>query len=207
MCFSPAASFVASGVLATAGVAIQQRKIPKAERLVAALPLFFAAQQFLEGIVWLYLNDMGFMRTLGIYGFNGFALLFWPIVVPLAMLRAETNPLRQRLIKITLLAGSVAAVFYLYHIVTQGIDVRLEQQCLQYQVFMPWQIGILYWMGANGALLLSSNPWWVAGGLMVLLGAGIAFLAFPFAIASVWCYFAASISLVIAAYYFRRSAK
>lgn len=207
MCFSPEASFVASGVLATAGAAIAQKQIPKQERFLASLPIFFAIQQFFEGVVWLYLYEAGPMLAIGIYGFNAFALLFWPIAVPIAMGQVETDPLRKKLIHLTLVAGLIAGAFYLFNTVTQGIGVRLEQQCLQYQVFLPWQIGLLYWAGANGALLLSSNPWWVASGLMVALGAFIAFIAFPFAIASVWCYFAASISLVLVLYYFQKKSR
>lgn len=207
MCFSPAASFVVSGVLATASVAIAQRKVPKRERAIAALPFIFAIQQFLEGVVWLFLNDPGPIRMIGVYGFTSFAYLLWPTYVPIAMLQVETNPARKKLISLTLVAGLAAAVFFLYQMVTSGADVVVVQECLQYQMYMPWQIGLLYWTGANGAFLFSSNPWWVGAGVLFTLGALIAGLAYPFAIASIWCYFAAVASLTVALYFFTKQSR
>lgn len=203
MCFSPAASFVVSGVLATTAVAISRKPIPKKEQTLASLPAIFAVQQLLEGFVWLYMHDPGPIRTASILGFQGIAYLFWPMFVPLATLRAEANPARKKLISATFVAGTAAALFFLVQMLTYPANVVIVQECLQYQMYMPWQIGILYWLGANGALLFSSNPWWVTGGVAIAAGAVVAGLAYPFAIASIWCFFAAVASLVVAAYVFR----
>lgn len=207
MCFSPAASFAVSGTLFVASAAIAQRKIPKIERSIAIVPFLFAAQQFLEGIVWLYLYTPGPLRTLGVYGFSSIAFLVWPIYAPLAMLRVEKDFTRRKLIKVALAAGIIASLYALIQFPIQGVDVALNQQCLQYQLAIPWEIGLLYWIGANGSLILSSNTWWVVSGILGTLGVLVANSLYPFAVASIWCYFAAITSLIIALYFFRKQTR
>src|SRR5277367_1352527 len=58
MCFSAAANFVGSGVLATIGVATLTRVKHRRELLFASLPTLFAIHQFTEGFVWLGLDGM-----------------------------------------------------------------------------------------------------------------------------------------------------
>src|SRR5277367_5420023 len=51
MCFSAAANFVGSGVLATVGVATLTKVKHRRELLFASLPALFAIHQFIEGFV------------------------------------------------------------------------------------------------------------------------------------------------------------
>ena len=56
MCFSAAANFTGSGVLATIGVATFTKVKHRRELLFASLPTLFAIHQFIEGFVWLGLD-------------------------------------------------------------------------------------------------------------------------------------------------------
>ncbi|MGL4543652.1 MAG: DUF6629 family protein, partial [Polymorphobacter sp.] len=56
MCFSATASFVASGVIGTVGVATLRHVREPRTLLFALLPMLFAAHQFTEGWVWLGLE-------------------------------------------------------------------------------------------------------------------------------------------------------
>jgi len=56
MCFSAAANFGGSGVLATVGVVTLTRVKHRRELLFASLPTLFAIHQFIEGFVWLALD-------------------------------------------------------------------------------------------------------------------------------------------------------
>src|SRR5471030_2039425 len=58
MCFSAAANFVGSGVLATVGVVTLTKVKHRRELLFAALPTLFAIHQFIEGFVWLGLDGV-----------------------------------------------------------------------------------------------------------------------------------------------------
>jgi hypothetical protein len=51
MCFSAAANFTGSGVLATAGVLTLTKVKHSRELLFASLPTLFAIHQFIEGFV------------------------------------------------------------------------------------------------------------------------------------------------------------
>jgi hypothetical protein len=59
MCFSPEASFAAAGVLVSAGVCCVRGAWVKdrAYLPLSVVPLFFATQQFCEGLVWLGLGN------------------------------------------------------------------------------------------------------------------------------------------------------
>src|SRR3989344_2609319 len=79
MCFSPAASFIASGGLAAIGVS-SYSIAPKNQKLIASIPFIFAIQQAVEGFQWLSL-DSNISPTFS-YAFLFFALLFWPVYIP-----------------------------------------------------------------------------------------------------------------------------
>ena len=207
MCFSPEASFIVSGTLAATSAAIAHKPKPKRERFMALIPLIFAIQQFFEGIVWLYVGNPGPWLTIGTYIFVSIAFLFWPVYVPFAVQKAEKDPARKRMMTALLVAGVLASIWFLQYLLASGVNTRVDQQCLQYSVPMPWTVGLLYWLGANGALLLSSNRFWVLGGLLSTTGALIAQAVYPFAVASIWCYFAAVICLVIAVDYFKNATR
>src|SRR5687768_13908028 len=81
MCFSPQASFIASGSLTVLGIASWKLAKGK-EKVVAALPLLFAAQQLIEGGQWLFLQDGSYSNVLA-YAYLFFAFLVWPVYVPL----------------------------------------------------------------------------------------------------------------------------
>ena len=53
MCFSASASFGAGIVLAAIAVASIKQVQHKSQIVFACIPLFFSAQQFTEGLVWL----------------------------------------------------------------------------------------------------------------------------------------------------------
>lgn len=60
MCFSASSSFGAAIVISTIGVmAIKKVSIP-AHYFFPLIPLFFAMQQFAEGILWLALTDSSY---------------------------------------------------------------------------------------------------------------------------------------------------
>ena len=58
MCFSAAANFVGSGVLATVGVVTLTKVKHRRELLFASQPTLFAVHQFIEGFVWLGLDGI-----------------------------------------------------------------------------------------------------------------------------------------------------
>jgi hypothetical protein len=58
MCFSATANFAGSAVLGTIGVATLAEVKHRRAFLFAAMPLLFAIHQFIEGFVWLGLDNI-----------------------------------------------------------------------------------------------------------------------------------------------------
>lgn len=107
MCFSATGSFLASGVLGAIGVAATKRNTSPAHRLFAAIPLLFALQQAAEGVVWLTLEGSAppqLQRPAALV-FLGFALVVWPIWVPLSLWRLERLASRRGLLRFFVAAG------------------------------------------------------------------------------------------------------
>lgn len=57
MCFSASASFAASAILASAGVASIRKAADSSQVPFAAIALIFSAQQFCEGFLWIGLTS------------------------------------------------------------------------------------------------------------------------------------------------------
>ena len=80
MCFSPAASFTTAAVTGAIGLVCVARRKDRAELGLAAMPLLFAAQQVIEGLLWLQMPTVpGETLTGGlVLAFLLMAKVFWP---------------------------------------------------------------------------------------------------------------------------------
>ena len=93
MCFSAAANFTGSGVLATVGVVTLTRVKHRRELLFASLPTLFAIHQFTEGFVWLGLDGMLSPKITHNMGaaFMLYAQGLLPFLLPLSVFLFEPN--------------------------------------------------------------------------------------------------------------------
>jgi hypothetical protein len=199
MCFSTEASFTAAVVLAATGVATLKHISSRSQFFLAAIPLLFAIQQFSEGLVWLHLSHyIGshafFVNTQR--AFLTFAFLIWPIWIPLSFLMIETIPWRRILLFINLLCGLTLSIVTLTYAVKENISVQVIQHSLQYMGHVPNQ-AFLYPVIVLLPMLISSfkNAW--IFGILVALGYVIADYFYTYTFASVWCFFAAIVSISI----------
>jgi hypothetical protein len=104
MCFSAKASFLASGLLLSVGVAtvaIAQGKADRSILPLAMAPLFFGFQQATEGFVWLGIQaqplasgDESTPTTLlgAALTYLFFAYAFWPVWIPWSAIRLLPHP-------------------------------------------------------------------------------------------------------------------
>ena len=110
MCFSATASFTAAAVVGSIGIATLWKAAARRDRAVlpiAAFPILFAAQQAVEGLLWLDLArpEPGACRPFLTHAFLGYAEVFWPVFAPLAAWSIEPVLWRRRLILICLVVG------------------------------------------------------------------------------------------------------
>ena len=113
MCFSATGSFAVATVIAGIGaVAIKQEK-PPSHRMLAVVPLIFAAQQVAEGVVWVTLAEPTHARlhAMAVALFLGIALVGWPVWVPISLFLAERNPRRRRALAVLSWIGVVVGVY------------------------------------------------------------------------------------------------
>src|ERR1700758_5643301 len=98
MCFSAAANFAGSTVLAGIGIATLSRVKHRRELLFASLPTLFAIHQFIEGFVWLGLDGVLSPEVTHKMGaaFVLYAQGLLPFLIPLSVLLFEPEGNRRR---------------------------------------------------------------------------------------------------------------
>lgn len=202
MCFSATASLSAAAVLAAIGVVAVARCSSPKLRPYAAIPLLFASQQLIEGLLWLALNhDLPLLAMAASQAFNLFAHVLWPVYIPLAVLLLEPQPWRKTFLLCLALAGAALAAYYLLRILGVPIEPVPSAGHIEYRMAHPLaQAGMaLYALTTAGALLSSSWPWVRLFGLLVLLALSLTWWAFASWLISVWCFFAALLSALVLA--------
>ena len=205
MCFSAAGSFGVATVIAGIGaVALAQRKAPS-HRMLALVPLMFAAQQVAEGTVWMTIGhaDQAWLQRLSVALFLGFALVAWPMWVPISLWMAERNPGRRRALSVLSWIGvgvsSYAAVLLLQgrptaHVAGHSIVYSYAERgpALVLALYLP-----AYVLPAVVPFFFSTISRAKLMGTVLALSLVATFIVQRQALASVWCFFAAILSVLI----------
>jgi uncharacterized protein DUF6629 len=210
MCFSPEASFVAAGVLAPAGVATLRQVRGRDALIVGALPLFFAAHQAVEGVVWLGLegrvSDTLLHAAIRIYLL--FAQVALPVLVPVGLLLFERDGRRRRRLLAPVLLGCVVSARLLWVTTTHPIDAHVHGHSIIYDsdVHFGYVVAAAYVAATCGSALLSGDAMLWRFGAANLAGLTLAAFFKYAAVTSVWCIYAALASGLIAVAVRRRAA-
>jgi hypothetical protein len=206
MCFSAVASFGLGGALIISR-AIQHQvkpfKLADPGFLLSLFPMIFGVQQIIEGVIWLSMDYAIWKEWKNpfLYAFIFIAQVIWPLAVPLAFLRFERNSQRKSILKVLTIIGVTTSTYLLFCIVFLPIDVYQLENHLVYELRFGNNTlltnGILYFIPTVLPAFFSSNKKAYIFGSLVLLSFILSKLLFPTAFISVWCYFAAGISLAI----------
>lgn len=203
MCFSAPASFT-SGVLLTFVGTETLKKVHKPAQIgLACISLFFAFQQFTEGVLWLTIGRTGYagLQTVSTYIFVIMAEVLWPILVPLSVLLMEENKTRKKILVALLTVGAAIALYYSYRLMFYDIYAVISGRHIVYQGTTPSSLEgiaiIVYLVATIVPLFVSSiKRIYIVGTVMGLSFIASALFYKKFLI-SVWCFFAAVISFVI----------
>ncbi len=199
MCFSAEASFIASAVLSIIGVATLRKVRSFPQFFLAAIPSLFALQQSAEGFIWLYLKgqiDSNSVFLVGKYTFLFFAFLVWPIWIPHAILQLETVQWRRFLLAITLLAGITLSISNFLYALTTFPHVEIVKNSLHYIGRASDQTYLYPMIVLLPCFISSLKKAWLFG-ILTLIAYLLADYFYTQAFISVWCFFAAVISLLI----------
>ena len=201
MCFSAGADFAAAAGIGAVGVAtLAQVRRPRLA-LFAALPLLFAGHQLTEGFVWL-----GMDRTISaaatrpfMYAFMLYAQAVLPLLIALAVLLVEPRGWRRAALAALVAVGVGLCAWGAWALAAAPSTVTVEGRCLTFRnpiTNHPWTV-LVYAGPACLAPLISSRPWVRLFGALNLLGMVAVLAVKAYALTSVWCLYAACVSVML----------
>ncbi len=199
MCFSTEASFTAALVLGGIGYATTKAAANKNFYILASIPLLFAFQQLSEGLIWYnfaYHPLPASFLQVAMKFYLVIAFLVWPIWIPLALFVPESITWRRLLIGVALFAGCCLSFMNLSFALKQDATVQVVNHSLQYLGNVPNQT-ILYPLIVLIPCFLSSLKNMYLFGLLAAAGYFLANYFYQTTFVSVWCFFAAVVSLLI----------
>ena len=210
VCLSSEVSFSLSAALLVGGAYCVGKAVhyDRASVPLAIVPIVFGLQQFCEGWVWtgLHRGDAHLVTIAGA-GFLFFAMCFWPAWIPFSMLLVERRGwVHKWLWGMTLVGITIGLVTMIPLIVGGGwLRVEIDGHSLHYNVdrspafhVLPniaWQL--VYFVAVASPLLVATKRKVVHFGIALILSAAATHVFVPTGFASVWCCFAAAMSLYI----------
>jgi len=200
MCFSASASFIAGTSLSAIGVAALRNTEARTERPLAMMPLLFGVQQLTEGVIWLtFTHDAPLLRQTMTQVYSGFSHVLWPMYVPFAMGVLEAVRWRRRTLAAFEAAGIAVGLYLLYSIVARPLVAELVGGHIVYDSphFYLVPVMVLYLAATCVSCFFSSHGFVKLFGVLALMSFIAAYLVHVRALVSIWCFFAAILSLLI----------
>lgn len=204
MCFAPEADAVAGVIIVAVGVdALRHVRSPKQIPL-AALPLLFGLHQMTEAVVWWGLQGhvSESVERVAVWMWLLFAFVVLPVLLPIAVDLVEQSKPRRLLIGAFAGIGIVVAAALAIAIFRGPINAQIHGRCISYGVDAVGDNGgewtLLYVIAACGALLASTHrDLAVLGGVNLVVTPLLMWLTVD-GFVSLWCFWAAIASIVIA---------
>ncbi len=207
MCFSESVSLTTSAILISVGIYCIKQALPNREYLpLACVPLVFGIQQVFEGVVWGGINS-GSSSTVyfGAMTFLFFSHWFWLFWVPFMVSCLEHHRIIRLIADFFVIVGVCYGAFLYIPLLfnSDWLFVDVVRGSIQYQArfigdSVPVALSrLLYAMTVLIPLCTSSRLDIRIWGIVIALFALISRLLFYYAFVSVWCFFAALISVYI----------
>ncbi len=201
MCFSPEASFISGGILTALGIN-GIYKTQNKEKFIAAIPLFFGAQQLTEGILWLtFLDKINPIITLYVtYLYLFFALIFWPTWIPISILIIEKDKLRKKILYGVLFIGIIISLCLIYSLIKYGATSSINGHHISYKfnTLIEQNYGLIaYTICVTLPFFISSKKKLIIFGVLVLASLAVTYIFYYYWLTSIWCFFAAILSCSI----------
>ena len=200
MCFSATASFSAGAVLLGIGSLTLRSASRPRELAFAAIPMLFAIQQLIEGVIWLTFGDEAtLLNSLLTHVYSFFSHVMWPVYMPVAVLLMEPAGWRRRALIAFVAAGAAVGAYLLYILLAFPVVSRPTGQHIEYVSphFFAAVTMTLYLVSTALSPLLSTHRMVQVFGALALLSFGAAYAFYATWFISVWCFFAALLSAVV----------
>jgi hypothetical protein len=203
MCFNATVSFTAGAVIGVTGLATLKKIERPAQLPFAFIPIIFSLQQITEGFLWVVFNHGEYAKwqqPLTVI-FILIAQVVWPFWVPLSIMLAEQNKKRKDILKALFGMGLTFSMFGAYRLLFFSVVAQIEEHHIKYS--FDFSSALLNFTPAFYILPIILSPFISSVKKMTLLGilvtASLLLAVFFFEqyAISVWCFFAAVISVVV----------
>jgi len=202
VCFSPQADIGGGLVICAIGIdAVRHIRQRREFVALAWIPLLLGAHQFIEALVWLWLQGH-VPRGIGhvaLWAYLLIAFVVLPVFIPLAVIALEPTRRRKLMMVPFALTGAVVAVVLFAAMVRGPVTVALAPYHLSYGIRVADGLLIvaLYVAAVCGPLLLSGYRNVVIFGAVNLVAVIVIARLTVSGFASVWCAWAAVSSAAI----------
>lgn len=203
MCFSATASFVSGSILTVAGAISLSSAKKNNQKLFAAIPMIFGIQQFLEGLLWLVLPDPSNKESIQLLTllFLFFAQVVWPLWVPLSVWVYEEDAKRKNTLLLFLGIGIIVSGYLAYCLINFDVAAVMKEHHIQYQLSFIQKIvpisGWLYFITTVIPPFISTCHRMRILGTIIFLSYVVSKVYFNDYLISVWCFFAAILSVLV----------
>ena len=200
MCFSTTASFSAGALLLGLGaLTLKSARHPR-QLALAAIPLLFAIQQLSEGVIWLtFRYEAPLINAVMTHVYSFFSHVLWPIYVPVAVLLIEPPGRRRRALFVLAATGLAVGAYLLYFLVAFPVVSLPTGQHIEYVSphFFAATTMTLYLLSTTVSPILSTHIMVKVFGVLALLSFAAAYYFYATWFISVWCFFAALLSVTV----------
>ncbi|OBG66233.1 DUF6629 family protein [Mycobacterium sp. E3339] len=205
MCFSITADLVVGTALVPVAVASLREVKHWREVPFASLPAVFSVHQFLEAAVWPNRFVSAGMADFAMHAYVFIALPVLPLLLPLAILMLEPRGARLRVAPFALL-GAVVSAYLAFVVLAKPVGVTRCPHVLEYQTASrdSYLWAVLYILAVIGPALMSGYRSIVVFGLANLVGLVLVAVLYLQAFASLWCIYAAVMSVLVLVHMVRR---
>lgn len=201
MCFSAGASFTVGASLLVPGYYAIKRTQSPGMLAFSTTPIVFCFHQVAEGFLWLSLKNPDFASWYkpALYGYSFISQPIWPIWVPLIMWLMETDKSRKKILNYFLILGIASSLYMFYCLITYDISAVAENGHIRYYRDFPY----LNIMRPLNFMTIAITPFLSTLRYTKLLAAAmmaaliLTYIFFTNYLISVWCFFAAILSLLI----------
>lgn len=203
MCFSPEASIITGTILSVMGIAAIKKAKTRSQIFFASIPFIFAFQQLIEGVVWLSLLHTSYAswHNPSTYLFLVFAQIVWPSWVPFSILLLEKDKKRKKVLYMLLIIGLLVSTILTIRLSTENIYSEIQGHHIKYNFessgpFLRY-LSLLYILSTVIPTFISSVRKMKVLGLIILLSYIVTKIFYENYVISVWCFFAALMSIFV----------
>lgn len=200
MCFSATASFISGTALCVIGIATLKQTKGSPEVPFALIPLLFGIQQLIEGVIWLsFSHNIPVLSRVMTYLYSLFSHVLWPIYVPFAIGIMEVVRWRKKALFVLLVLGITVGLFLLYWITAGPLNAEVVSHHIVYVSphFYSIPAMILYFTATCISCFISSHRFIRLLGILLVFSLIAAQIAHSVALVSIWCFFAAILSMLV----------